>query len=233
MPQKVCAIVGAGPGNGKALALRFAQDGFRVALMARDEKRLTALAREVPGGLAVGCDVTRKESIVAAFTRVERELGAVDTLLYNAGNYVPGGVENTQADGLEACFRVNAVGCLHAVQQVVSGMRKRADGAIIVIGATASRRGSAGVLPFATAKAGQRVMVESMARELWPLGIHVAYVVIDAVIASLRMRAVFPCRSSEAFAQPEHIASTVAQVVAQPRSAWTFELDLRPHLEKW
>jgi NAD(P)-dependent dehydrogenase (short-subunit alcohol dehydrogenase family) len=195
--------------------------------------RLTARAREVPGATAIVCDVTRKDSIVAAFAQVERELGPVDALVYNAGNYVRGGVEDTAGEKLEDCFRVNAVGCLYAVQQVISGMRERSRGSIIVIGATASRRGAAGVLPFAAAKGGQRLMVESMARELSPLGIHVAYVVIDAVIDSLFMRAVFPCRSAESFAQPEHIASSVAHLVAQPRSAWSFELDLRPHLEKW
>ena len=231
--QRVCAIVGAGPGNGKAFAERFTREGFRVALLARDDKRLRALAHEVPGSVAVRCDVTSGESMAEAFGYIERELGPVDTLVYNAGNYVRGSVQDTDLQRLEDCFRVNAVGCLCAVQQVVAGMKKRSSGAIIVIGATASRRGAAGVLPFAAAKGGQRLLVESMARELSPAGIHVAYVVIDAVIDSLFMRTVFPCRSADAFARPEHIASAVAELVAQPRSAWTFELDLRPYLEKW
>ncbi|MEY4511392.1 MAG: hypothetical protein RLZZ450_3514 [Pseudomonadota bacterium] len=231
--QRVCAVVGAGTGNGKAFARRFTRDGFRVALLARDERRLRALANEVPGSLAVPCDLTQAESVRAAFQAIERELGSVDTLIYNAGNFVRGGVEDTDAERLEDCFRVNAVGCLRAVQQVLPAMKKRSCGAIVVIGATASRRGSKGTLPFAAAKGGQRLMVEAMAKELSPQGIHVSYVVIDAVIDSLFMRTVFPCRSADGFAQPEHIADALAQLVGQPRSAWTFELDLRPHVEKW
>ena len=231
--DKVCAIVGAGPGNGKALAQRFAADGYRVALLARNEQRLAAFARELPGALPVACDVTKAESIAAAFSRISRELGQVETLVYNAGNYMRGGVESTALAQLEECLRINAIGCLAAAQQVVPDMRQRGAGAIIVIGATASRRGSAGVLPFAAAKAGQRVMVESMARELWPQGIHVSYVVIDAVIDSPFMRALFPCQAADAFARTEHIARSVAFLAAQPRSAWTFEVDLRPHVEKW
>lgn len=231
--QRVCAIVGAGPGNGKAFAERFTRDGFRVALLARNESRLRTLARDIPGSVAVGCDVTSGDSVTAAFNYVERELGPVDTLIYNAGNYVRGGVQDTDPQRLEECFRVNAVGCLRAVQHVVPGMKKRSSGAIVVIGATASRRGAKGVLPFAAGKGGQRLMVEAMARELSPQGIHVSYVVIDAVIDSLLMRTIFPCRSAAGFAQPDHIASALAQLVAQPSSAWTFELDLRPHVEKW
>lgn len=231
--QRVCAVVGTGPGNGKAFAERFTRDGYRVALLARDEKRLRALARDLPGSVAVECDVTSGESIAAAFASIERELGSVDTLIYNAGNYVRGGAQDTDPQRLEDCFRVNAVGCLRAVQQVLPAMRERSNGAIVVIGATASRRGAAGVLPFAAAKGGQRLMVEALARELAPQGIHVGYVVIDAVIDSLLMRALFPCRPAAAFAKPEHIADAVAQLVAQPASAWSFEIDLRPHLEKW
>jgi NAD(P)-dependent dehydrogenase (short-subunit alcohol dehydrogenase family) len=232
MADKVCVIVGAGPGNGRALLERFAREGYQVAVMARDRMRLEALARAVPGSLALACDVTRLESIDAAFAQVARELGPVDTLLYNAGSYVRGGVD-TELARLEECLRVNTLGCLATVQQVVPAMRKRGGGAIVVVGASASRRGLSGVLPFATAKGGQRLMVEALARELGPQGIHVAYLVIDAVIDSPLMRALFPCRSADGFARPEHIASAVAQLVAQPRSTWTFELDLRPHVEKW
>lgn len=231
--SRVCAVVGAGPGNGAAFARRFAADGYRVALLARNEARLQGLADEVEGSLAVSCDVSSSASLASAFERIVTELGPVDTLIYNAGNYVLGGVNETDAACLEQCFRVNAVGCLSAVRQVVKGMRERARGEIVVIGATASRRGAAGGLAFAAAKAGQRVMVESMARELSPQGIHVSYVVVDAIIDSPLMRKVFPSRTAETFARADDIASSVAHLVQQPRSAWTFELDLRPYLETW
>ena len=233
MTRPVCAIVGAGPGNGAAFARRFTAAGYRVGLLARDGQRLAALARELPGSLALSCDLLVPATLAVACERLERELGPVQTLIYNAGNYVRGGVESTEPEQLEACFRLNAVGCLRAVQYVVKGMKRRGSGEIIVIGATAAWRGREGSLPFAAAKAGQRIMVQSMARELAPQGIHVAYVVIDAVIDSPRMRLLFPCRGADAFAQPDDIAASVAHLVQQPRSAWTFELDLRPHLEKW
>jgi NADP-dependent 3-hydroxy acid dehydrogenase YdfG len=226
-------VVGAGPGNGAAFARRFAAEGYQVALLARNEARLKSLAEEVPGSLAVPCDVASSASVASAFAHVLAALGPVDTLIYNAGNYVMGGVSETDAACLEQCFRVNAVGCLNAVRQVVEGMRARGRGEIVVIGATASRRGAAGSLPFAAAKAGQRVMVESMARELSPRGIHVSYVVIDAAIDSPLMRKVFPSRTEESFAKADDIAASVAHLVQQPRSAWTFELDLRPYLESW
>lgn len=231
--RPVCAIVGAGEGNGAAFARCFAAAGHQVALMARDAERLRSLAEQQSGSLALPCDLSQPPSVEAAFARLAQQLGPVETLIYNAGNYVRGGVESTSPEQLEASFRLNAVGCLVAVQQVVKDMKRRGSGSIVVIGATASLRGKEGSLPFAAAKAGQRIMVQSMARELGPHGIHVAYVVIDAVIASPRMRLLFPCRSGDAFAQPDDIATAVLQLVQQPRSAWSFELDLRPHLEKW
>jgi NAD(P)-dependent dehydrogenase (short-subunit alcohol dehydrogenase family) len=233
MSQGACVVVGVGPGNGAAFARRFVAEGRRVALLSRDEKRLAAIAAEAGDCLVVPCDVTRGESIRAAFERVERELGRVQTLIYNAGNFLPGTVDSTDGEMLEFCFRVNAVGCLSAVRRVAKGMRARGGGEIVVIGATASRRGAAGALPFAAAKAGQRAMVESMARELGPAGIHVAYVVIDAVVDMPLTRAFFADRPEELFAKPDDIAASVAHLVSQRRSAWTFELDLRPHIERW
>ena len=233
MSQGACVVMGAGKGNGAAFARKFVSEGRRVAVLARDEKRLAGIAAEVGDCLAVSCDVTREESIGAALDRVESELGPLQTLLYNAGNFVPGNVDSTESGLLEYCFRVNVVGCLNAVRRAAKGMRARGRGEIVVIGATASRRGAAGALPFAAAKAGQRAMVESMARELGPLGIHVAYVVIDAVIDTPVMRAFFAGKPDEFFAKPDDIAESVAHLVAQKRSAWTFELDLRPYIERW
>src|SRR4051812_14104652 len=121
--QEVCAIVGVGPGNGAAFARRFARDGYRVALLARDETRLRALALTIPNSTAVVCDASREASIAAAFASVA-ELGSVRTLIYNAGNFVLGSVDDTDAATLEAAFRLNCSGCLAAVQQVLPGMRE-------------------------------------------------------------------------------------------------------------
>jgi NADP-dependent 3-hydroxy acid dehydrogenase YdfG len=232
MNQEICAIVGAGPGNGAALARRFAKDDYRVALLARDETRLRALAQTIPNSAPVVCDATREASIAAAFASVA-ELGSVRTLIYNAGNFVLGSVDDTDPATLEAAMRLNCSGCLAAVQEVLPGMRERGHGEIVVIGATASLRGSVGALPFATAKAGQRVMVQAMARALWPRGIHVVYVVIDGVIDMPTTRGLFTDKPDTFFMRPDAIADAVAHLVQQDRSAWTFELDLRPYAECW
>jgi NADP-dependent 3-hydroxy acid dehydrogenase YdfG len=230
--EKVCAIVGAGAGNGAAFARRFAKDGYGVALLARDEVRLRALSDTIPSSTAVVCDATRPTAIAEAFGRVA-QLGPVHTLIYNAGNFVLGSVDATDPATLEDAFRLNCSGCLAAVQQVLPGMRDRGSGQIIVIGATASLRGAAGALPFATAKAGQRVMAQAMARALGPCGIHVAYVVVDGVIDMPTTRQFFKDKPDAFFMQPDAIADAVAHLVLQERSAWTFELDLRPYAERW
>ena len=230
--EPLCVVVGAGPGNGAALGRRFARAGRRVALLARDVGRLESLAAEIPGSAAIGCDATDPDSIAQAFARIAA-LGLVDTLIYNAGNYVLGSVRDTDPGVLETAFAINCTGCLRSVQHVLPAMIERAAGAIVVIGATASRRGAAHTLPFATAKAGQRIMAESMARTLGPLGIHVAYVVIDGAIDTPVMRALLPTQADDFFLRADDIAEAVFQLTQQARSAWSFELDLRPYTEHW
>jgi NADP-dependent 3-hydroxy acid dehydrogenase YdfG len=225
--------VGAGPGNGAALARRFAERGDRVALVARDEQRLRAIAREIPRTIAVRGDVTDERSLAAAFAEIGAALGPVDTLVYNAGNFVPGSIEETNVETLEGAFRVNCSGCLRAVQHVLPGMLERGCGTIVIVGATASRRGAAMALPFAAAKSGQRAMAESMARALGPRGIHVAYVVVDGVVDTEATRAFFADRPDSFFMKPDAVANAIADVARQERSAWTFELDLRPFEERW
>lgn len=233
-PAPVCVIVGVGPGNGAAFARRFATAGYRVALLARSDTFTRTLADELErAAVAYPCDATSSTDIAATFARIEAELGTVDVLVHNAGNAVLGGVETTRPEQLEQALRVNITGCLLAAQQVVPAMRRRRAGAIVVIGATASRRGAAGFLPFAAAKAGQRNLAESMARELGPSGIHVAHVVIDGVIDTPATRARLPDRAQHTWLAPSAIADAVFTLAHQPPSAWTFELDLRPAVERW
>jgi len=228
----VCAIVGAGPGNGLAFAQRFAAAGNRVAMLARDRAKLDALVAQVPGALAITCDASCQSSLERAFAQVHA-LGSLRTLVYNAGNFVFGDARGTDWDTLETAFRLNCSGCLRATQLALPAMLERGTGEVIVVGATASRRGSAGVLPFAAAKSAQRALAESLARELGPAGIHVAYVVIDGVIDTPHTRAFFEQRAEDFFMRAESIAETVFQLSRQERSAWTFELDLRPFKERW
>lgn len=229
----VCAIVGAGSGNGLAFARRFAKAGYRLALMARDEARLKLLAQEAGGALAVPCDARDPAAVEQAFAQIERTLAPVDVLIYNAGAGKFGSVDEIAASDFESAWRVNALGCLAAVKSVLPGMRKKKSGQIVVIGATAGKRGGANFAAFAPAKFAQRGLAESLARKLGPEGIHVSYVVIDGVIDLSRTRKLMPDKPDEFFLKPEDIAESVYYVTTQPRSAWTFEYDVRPFGERW
>lgn len=233
MSRPVCAIPGAGPGLGASLARRFADAGYGVAVMARDAGRLEDLAAGIDGARAYACDVTDAADVARAFDAVAADLGSVTTLLYNAGNAVFGGVDEVSPEDFEAAWRVNALGLFHCTRQVLPAMRENGDGRILVTGATASRRGGARFAGFAAAKAAQRSLAESMARQLGPEDIHVALAIIDGVIDTPRTRQMMADRPDDAFLDPDAIAEAYLHVAQQPRSAWTFELDLRPHAENW
>ncbi len=233
MADKVCVVVGAGPGNGRAFAARFQQAGYRLALLARRADALARIAEAVPDARAYPCDVTDPRQIESAFQEIRAEFGPVDTLIYNAGAGKFGSIDELTAEDLERAWQVNTRGCFLSVHQVLPDMRARGTGNIIVIGATASRKGGARFAGFASAKAAQRSLAESMARLLGPEGIHVAYAVIDGVIDLERTRAMLPDKPDEFFMDPSHIAETIFHLSQQPRSAWSFEVDLRPFSEKW
>lgn len=229
----VCAIAGAGPGNGAAFARRFAQEGYAVALLARNVARIAALAQELPLARAFACDVTDQASIERAFTAIHEEMGATRVLVYNAGSGAFVSLEDTSPQDFEAAWRANALGSFLAAKQVIPGMKTAGAGSIIFIGATASRRGGAKTTAFAAAKAAQRNLAQSLARSLGPAGIHVALVVIDGVIDSPRARSWLPDKPPSFFLEPEAIADTVYFLTQQKKSAWTFELEVRPFGESW
>lgn len=229
----VCAIVGAGPGNGYALARKFAAAGYRVALLARNRDRLAEFAATMPGAGAYGCDVTDARSISAAFAAIERDMGHVDSLIYNAGKGVWGDALSVTPQDFEAAWRVNTFGGFLCAQHVLPGMIAAGRGSIVFVGATASRRGAAKTVAFAAAKGGQRLMAESLARAYGPLGVHVSLVVIDAVVGEPLMRNKLADHADDFFCAPDDIADTVVMLTRQKRSAWTFELEVRPFAEKW
>jgi NAD(P)-dependent dehydrogenase (short-subunit alcohol dehydrogenase family) len=233
MADKVCAIVGAGPGNGLAFARRFAADGYAVALVGRSADKLEGLAAEVSGGRAIAGDARDPASLQAAFDTIGATMGPVEALLYNAGSGQWGSFQEITPEGLEAGWRTNVLGLLVAAQAVAEGMIGRGSGAIIVTGATASLRGNVGTAAFASAKAGQRSLAQSMAKHLGPKGVHVAYVIVDGVISTQATRARMADRPDDFFLKPEDIAEAVHFLAHQERSAWTFELDLRPFGERW
>jgi NAD(P)-dependent dehydrogenase (short-subunit alcohol dehydrogenase family) len=233
MPQPVCVVIGVGPGNGAAFARRFAQEGYAVALLARRTEFTNELAAQLPRSRAYACDVSDAQSIERAFESIRRDLGEVGVLVYNAGSGTWGTVEEISAAQLEAAFRVNTSGLLSATQAVVPTMKTRGQGSIIVVGATASRRGGAKTAAFAPAKAAQRSLCESMARHLGPQGIHVALIVIDGVVDLPSTRQRMKDKPDEFFVKPDDVAATALWLVQQPRSAWSFEVEARPFGETW
>jgi NAD(P)-dependent dehydrogenase (short-subunit alcohol dehydrogenase family) len=233
MSQPVCVIVGAGPGNGAAFARRFSQADYRVALLARRREHVKALKAEVDKGRGYVCDATNPEDVETTFARIRTELGPPEVLIYNASTRDFGDIDHTSPEDFERAWRVNSFGCLLAVKQVLEDMRAQGKGSILIIGATASWKGAAGFTAFASAKAAQRSLAQSLARKLGPEGIHVAYVIIDAVVDMPASRAMVPNQPDEFFARPGDIAESVFFLSQQPRSAWTFELDLRPFGEQW
>ena len=231
--SKVCVVAGVGPGNGASCCRRFAAEGYSIVMLARNADYLASLSAQLPGSLPIACDVRDPEAIETAFDRIRGEAGEVDVLIYNAGSGEWNSVEGTTIEGMESSWRTNTLGLLVASQQVIPPMKARASGSIVVIGATASLRGGANSTAFASAKSAQRSLAQSMARRLGPTGIHVSYVIIDGIIDLERTRAARPDISDEYYLQPDDIAQSVYDLTCQHRSAWTFELDLRPFGEKW
>ena len=231
--KPVCVVAGVGEGNGAALARAFSREGMAVALLARGTAFTSTLAAELPDSRAYACDVSDTRSVSETFASIRNDLGDPDTVVYNAGSGVWGDVESIGLDDFEAAWRVNAYGALAASREVIPAMKAAGRGNIIFIGATASRRGAPRTAAFAPAKAAQRSLAESMARSLWPLGIHVSLIVIDAVVDLPRTRRSMPDKPDEFFLKPEDMAASAVWLARQPRSAWTFEIDVRPFGEKW
>jgi NAD(P)-dependent dehydrogenase (short-subunit alcohol dehydrogenase family) len=229
----VCAVVGVGPGNGAAFARRFAAEGYAVALLARTTTFSADLASKLNRARAYECDVSDTNSIDRAFGAIRTQMGDVEVLVYNAGSGVWGTVEEVSAADLEASWRVNALGAFLAATQVIPAMKKAGHGSIVFIGATASRRGAVKTAAFAPAKAAQRSLAESMAKHLWPAGIHVALVIVDGVVNLPTTRQRMPDKPESFFVQPDDVADSVLRLTQQRPSAWSFEVEARPSGEKW
>ena len=233
MTKPVCVVVGVGPGNGASISRRYAASGYAVALLARSAAFAEGVARELEDARFYACDVTSESDVERAFARLREELGDPEVLVYNAGSGVWGDVEGITPAAFESAWRVNALGALLTARQVIPSMKRRGHGAIVLIGATASRRGVARTAAFAPAKAAQRSLAESMARHLWPAGIHVALVVVDGVVDLDQTRKAMPGKPDSFFVKPDDVAATVLWLSEQPRSAWAFEVEARPFGETW
>ena len=229
----VAVIVGVGPGNGAAFVRRFAAEGYRVAMLARSGEVMGQLAAELPAATAYPCDVGDADAAARTFAAIAADLGEVDVLIYNAGKGVWGSAEEVGIADFEACWRVNTLGAYAAARAVIPGMKARGAGQIVVIGATASRRGGAKTAAFAAAKAAQRSLAQSLARSLGPAGIHVSLIIVDGIVDEPLMRGKLPDKPESFFVKPDAIADMAVMLTRQGRSAWTFELEARPFGETW
>ncbi len=231
--KKVAVVAGAGPGIGAALSRRFAKAGYAVAMLARNNDALAALEREIDGARGYACDVGAADSVAQTFAAIRADLGGVDVLLYNAGSGVFGDVESISPEQFESAWRVNAYGALLCSREVIAAMKAAGSGAIVFTGATASRRGVPRTAAFAPAKAAQRSLAESMARSLWPAGIHVCLIIVDGAVDLARTRKALPGKPDSFFVKPAAVAETAFQLTCQDRSAWSFEVEARPFGENW
>ncbi|HEX6970907.1 MAG TPA: SDR family NAD(P)-dependent oxidoreductase [Limnochordia bacterium] len=236
-PQGPVVIVGVGPGLGASLARRFARGGLPVALVARGAERLERIAAEVrnAGGqaLAVPGDAAVPAEVETAVRTVENAFGPIGTLIYNAGNFVRGRLPELSIEAFETAWRVGVHGAFLWARATVPGMIERGAGVILFTGATSSVMAPAHGPAFAAAKFGLRGLALSLARDLGPKGIHVAHVIVDGVIDTPQTRAVLTDARDEEFLSPAAIADAYWYLAAQPRSAWSFELDLRPHVDDY
>ena len=228
-------VVGVGPGLGFALVKRFAKAGMAVAMAARAKEHLEQLLRKEPveGARAYACDATDKGSVGRLFQEAEHDLGAPELVVFNAGAFEPGGVLDIAPADFERCWRVGCFAGFLVGQVAARGMVKAGRGTILFTGATAALRGGANFANLAVPKFGLRALAQSMARELGPKGIHIGHVIIDGQILSERYRHLEAERGPDSLLHPDAIAETYYQLHAQPRSAWTLELDLRPWCEKF
>jgi NAD(P)-dependent dehydrogenase (short-subunit alcohol dehydrogenase family) len=224
-------IVGAGTGLSASLARVLTKEGMRVALAARNVDKLDELVRET-AAIAVRCDASQPADVAALFDQVERTLGVPDLVVYNASGRYRAPIESIDADQLDSALRVTAFGGFLVSQAAAVRMLARGQGTILLTGATASVKGLAGSTPFAMGKFALRGMAQCLARELAPRNIHVAHFVIDGGIASSWSQP-DNTKEEDQWLDPDAIAREYLHVHRQHRSAWTWEVELRPWVEKF
>ncbi|KYR02980.1 short chain dehydrogenase [Tieghemostelium lacteum] len=233
--NKICTIIGVGPGIGWSVAKKFAKNGFTLAICSRNQDKLDKYLSELNtinkgNHIAVPMDASDPVSIEQGFKTIKSKLGNTDLLVYNASTFKYGSIEKVSADDFLNCFKSNCLGAFVSSQQVLPGMVEKKQGAILFTGATAALRGSANFAAFSTGKFALRSLCQSIAREYAPKGIHAAIVHIDGQVDINRD---YSQRPKEEFLDPDAIADTYYSIFTQDKSAWTLELELRPNLEKF
>jgi len=234
MAKKVCVITGVGDGTGAALARRFTRGGYRVAMLARNRERLAKLETELPGSVSFAFDIRNLERLVEVCREIESRMGIPDVVVHNAVRATFESYRDARPEDLESNFRVNTTSLLYLAREFAPRMAERGSGAILVTGNTAALRGIPETAVFAPTKAAQRILAQSLARDLGPKGVHVAYVTIDAAVDSPWTRVPFhPDKPDDFFSKPEAIAEEMFHLAHQDRSTWAFDLVIRPFGEKW
>lgn len=227
--KPLALVTGVGPGTGAAVVRRFAQGGYRVAMLARDADRLAALEREIPNTVAVPCDVADAAALEQAVT----EVGMPKVVVHNAVGGAFGTFMSIEPETLQKNFAINTMALFNLARLTTPAMVEAGEGALIVTGNTSAQRGRAAFAGFAPTKAAQRILAESLARDLGPKGVHVAYLVIDAVIDVPWQRKRLPDAADDFFISPASIAGEVFHLAHQPRDAWSFLAEIRPFHEQW
>jgi NAD(P)-dependent dehydrogenase (short-subunit alcohol dehydrogenase family) len=223
-------IVGTGPGLSASLARKLAASGTRVALAARNIDKLAGLCAET-GAAAFACDATDAEAVARLFTDVDAAMGTPDLVVFNASARAPGPITALEPDAVARALAISAFGGFLVGQQAAIRMVPRGAGTILFTGASASVKGYKQSAAFAMGKFALRGLAQSMARELAPQGVHVAHFVIDGGITSERRPV--PADKPDSLLDPDAIADTYLHVASQPRSAWTWEVELRPFVENF
>ncbi len=239
--RKAILVIGAGDATGGAVARRFAREGYVACVTRRSVDKLPPLVEQIraEGGEAhaIGSDARKADEMVALFAGIERDIAPIDVAVFNIGANGRFGTTETTARVYFKVWEISCFGGFLMGREVAKAMLPRGRGKIIFNGATASLRGRDGYAAFAGAKHALRALAQSMARELWPKGIHVAHPVIDGAIDTEFIRSNFPQRyalkDQQGILNPDSIAEAYWNIHQQPRDAWTHETELRPWMESW
>jgi NAD(P)-dependent dehydrogenase (short-subunit alcohol dehydrogenase family) len=239
--MSACVIVGAGDAIGAAATRRFGAAGLHVVPARRSADKLEGLAAELRAlGQAVtpiACDARDEDQVADLFRRVESEIGPIEVVVFNIGANVSASIFEETARKYRKIWELCAFAGFLTGREAARVMAPRGRGTLIFTGATASVRGGSGFAAFAGGKHALRALAQSLARELGPLGVHVAHVVIDGAVDTAFIRDLFPDRYAlkavDGILNPAHVADAFFALHAQPRDAWSFEIDLRPYMERW
>jgi NAD(P)-dependent dehydrogenase (short-subunit alcohol dehydrogenase family) len=226
-------VTGVGPGTGRSVVQRLTQCGYEVAIVTRNEERLWQFEADIPGIRAFPADVTNASEFIDALDQISADFGAPEVVIHNAVGGVFGNFMQINPAILELNFQINVMAFLHLVRRLAPAMVQAGQGVIIASGNTSALRGKSNFAGFAPTKAAQRILAEPMARELGPRGVHVAYVLIDAVIDLEWTRALWPSEPDDFFIRPAAIAEEIWHVVHQPKGAWSFNVEVHPFKEAW